>query len=131
MKSQTDKLYNLLKDGESHRTDEIMKKVYGNDHLGLARVGARIYDIKVKYGVRINGWKDENKPSLYWYQLVLENDIDKLFKALPPVFSTAYVELATCYRKYQRAKTENDKKRLVNIFMNMYKNFDSPRGNPN
>ncbi len=67
MESQTSKLYDLLKDGLPHRTDEIMEKVYGNDHLGLARCGARIWDIKKKYHIEIEGEKDPIKPSLYWY----------------------------------------------------------------
>jgi hypothetical protein len=68
--SQNDRLYALLKDGEPHRTDEILEKVYGNDHLALARVGARIYDIKKKHRVEVKGWKDAKRPALYWYQLV-------------------------------------------------------------
>lgn len=68
--SQTDKLYNLLKSGRAYRTDEIMEQVYGNDHLGLARIGARIYDLKKKYGVDIRGKKDDENPSLYWYWIV-------------------------------------------------------------
>ena len=67
--SQTQKLYNLLSDGEPHRTDQIMKVVYGDSHLGLARVGARIWDIKSKYNVEIESWKDKEIPSLWWYQI--------------------------------------------------------------
>jgi hypothetical protein len=67
--SQTDKLYNLLKNGQPVRTDAIMEAVYGNGHLGLARVGARIWDLKKKYGVQIIGFKDKEKPTLYWYQI--------------------------------------------------------------
>jgi len=36
--SQVDRLYNLLSDGLEHRTDEILKVVYGNEHKGLANV---------------------------------------------------------------------------------------------
>lgn len=46
--SQKDKLCNLLEDGKPHRTDEIMRVCYGGEHLGLARVGARIWDLKNK-----------------------------------------------------------------------------------
>lgn len=70
--SQTQKLYNLLSDGKPHRTDSIMKIVYGDDHLGLARVGARIWDIKNKYNVEIESWKDKETPSLWWYQMKIE-----------------------------------------------------------
>ena len=69
--SQVKRLKELLDDGKPHRTDEIMEKVYGSDHLGLARVGARVRDLKDK-GCIIQGWRDEEKQSLYWYQLVSE-----------------------------------------------------------
>lgn len=72
--SQTLKLLNLLQDGRPHRTDEIMAKVYGNDHLGLARVGARIWDLKKK-GNDIRGWKDENNHALYYYQLIIPQPV--------------------------------------------------------
>lgn len=66
--SQTSKLKDLLKDCQPHRTDEIMRIVYGSEHLGLARVGARIWDLK-RQGIVINGWSDEKIPSLFWYQM--------------------------------------------------------------
>lgn len=68
-KSQTQKLFELLSDGRAHCTVEIMEKVYGNDHLGLARVGARIWDIKNEKGVEIDSWRDVYSKSLWWYQL--------------------------------------------------------------
>ena len=46
MLSQSDRLYDLLSDGKEHSTIEIMKVIYGADHLGLSRIGARIDDIK-------------------------------------------------------------------------------------
>lgn len=67
--SQTEKLYELLKDGQEHSTIEIMEKVYGGSHLGLARVGARIYDIKKKYGVRIEGRTNTVNPTIYHYRM--------------------------------------------------------------
>ena len=69
--SQTEKLINLLIDGQEHSTVEIMDKVYGGDHLGLARVGARIFDAKQK-GYSIVGRRDKNKSSVYWYKMILE-----------------------------------------------------------
>lgn len=71
--SQLDLLYDLLYDGLPHRTDEIMKVVYGSDHLGLARVGARIYDLKKRMNVIIKSWPDPEKKSLTWYQMTLFN----------------------------------------------------------
>jgi hypothetical protein len=65
--SQKQKLYNLLSDFEPHSTVEIMQKVYGGDHLGLARVGARIHDIKAD-GHEIKGWKDKTNPAIYWFR---------------------------------------------------------------
>ena len=72
MASQKTKLFNLLKDGEPHRTDEILEIVYGNNRLGLARIGARIYDLKKEIeeqGYTITGRHDV-KRSLYWYQMI-------------------------------------------------------------
>jgi hypothetical protein len=66
--SQASRLLALLKDGQPHSTVEIMERVYGGSHLGLARVGARIYDLKNK-GHEIRGWKDEKNPAVYWYQM--------------------------------------------------------------
>jgi hypothetical protein len=69
--SQAEKLRRLLSDGEPHSTVEIMEKVYGGSHLGLARVGARIYDLK-RGGHEITGWKDEKQPQIYWYQMTVK-----------------------------------------------------------
>ena len=77
--SQKELLYNLLSDQRPHRTDQIQRVVYGRNHLGLARVGARIYDIKQEYDVTITGWHDEKKPSLYWYQMTI-NPTKLVFK---------------------------------------------------
>lgn len=69
--SQASRLLELLEDGKPHRTDEILKKVYHWEHAGIARIGARIWDLKQK-GFPIQGKKDEDKPSLYWYRLIKE-----------------------------------------------------------
>lgn len=79
MISQTQKLYELLKDGKPHITSEIQRVVYGSEHLGLVRAGARIWDIKREYGVEIKGWKDESIPSLYWYQMIIKPEQGILF----------------------------------------------------
>lgn len=68
IKSHKAKLLELLSDKEPHSTPEILEKVYGNEHLGLARVGARIWDLKDE-GHKINGWNDPLKPTIHWYQL--------------------------------------------------------------
>lgn len=71
--SQINLLYDLLDDGLPHRTDEIMKVVYGADHLGLARVSARIFDLKKRMNVQIKSWADPEHPSLTYYQLIRFN----------------------------------------------------------
>ena len=76
--TQAQKLLELLKDGKPHRTDEIMAKVYGNEHLGLVRVGARIWDLKQKGNV-IHGWHDAKRPTLYFYQLIPKEIKSTLF----------------------------------------------------
>jgi len=72
--SQTQRLYNLLKDGEPHSTVEIMRKVYGKDHLGLARVGARIYDIKKRHEGNIASWRDLKRKTVHWYQMDIQEN---------------------------------------------------------
>ena len=71
MLSQVDRLKNLLLDGRPHRTDEILKIVYGSEHRGIARVGARIYDLKGK-GYDIKSWRDDKNPTLWWYQMAMK-----------------------------------------------------------
>lgn len=51
--SQKAKLYRLLSDGQYHTTDEIQTVVYGKNHLGVARIAARIHDLK-KEGYEID-----------------------------------------------------------------------------
>ncbi len=68
--TQTDTIYNILIDGQPHRTDEIVRRVYKQLGPSLARVGARIYDIKKKYTVEIVGWHDKKIPTLYWYMMI-------------------------------------------------------------
>lgn len=67
--SQTSKLYDLLSDGEPHSTIEICEKIYGNEHLGLARVGARVWDIKRQKGATIESWGDKEKKTIWWYKM--------------------------------------------------------------
>jgi hypothetical protein len=70
--SQTQRLYNLLLDGKPYRTDRIMELVYGGSHLGIARIGARKFDIEKKYKVTIKSWPDPEKKSLWWYQMEVQ-----------------------------------------------------------
>lgn len=69
--SQTDALLALLSDGQDHSTYEIAEKVYGGSHLGCARIGARIYDLK-RRGYNIVGRKHPVIKAAYIYRLVTE-----------------------------------------------------------
>jgi hypothetical protein len=69
MKSQTQKLYELLKDGERHSTREIQIFVYGSDHLGSARIAARIADLRKEGHDIPNAERDEHDPTVYWYRM--------------------------------------------------------------
>lgn len=70
--SQTDKLYRLLSDYEWHLTPEILEKVYGASHLGIARISARILDVKRKYVVDIES--ESVHGSLWKYRLKMPLD---------------------------------------------------------
>jgi hypothetical protein len=39
--THTERFYNFLEDGKPHRADEILRVVYGSEHNGIARIGAR------------------------------------------------------------------------------------------
>lgn len=85
--SQVDRLLKLLGDKKPHRTDEIVAKVCGPG-LSLARVGARVYDLKKRLpaGQTIRGYRDLRQPTLYWY--VLEAPLfvyDEANGLVPPV----------------------------------------------
>lgn len=84
--SQVERLWYFLCDGRPHRTDEILRVVYGSEHAGIARIGARISDVKQKHHIKVSGWKDKQNPSLYWYQA----DIPEVLRIpsidLPPAF---------------------------------------------
>lgn len=45
-KSQRERLLILLSDGNWHNTPEIQEKVYGQNHLGVARIASRICDLR-------------------------------------------------------------------------------------
>lgn len=89
--TQAERLYDLLKDGHSHRTDEILLKVYGSSHNGITRIGARIADLKEgrwpgKVTNTIEGWHDPQNAALYWYKLV---------PAQAPMMPPAFNEIPT------------------------------------
>lgn len=68
-RSQVDRLWALLKDMKPHRTDEIVRLVYGPGHP-LSRVGARIYDLRRRLpaDMDVKSWPDQADRTLWWYQ---------------------------------------------------------------
>lgn len=92
MSSQTTRLHDLLSDGEAHRTDEVVRKIYSGG--ALARVGARIFDVQKKYGVKIIGWHDHDNPKLYWYQI-------QPIEHQSPIVQEAKFEEMPEFRQYQ------------------------------
>ena len=64
-KSQTDQLFDLLRDGEPHSTLEILSVVYGVEFRGIARIASRVNDLK-KRGYIVWGFK---KDGIYHYQM--------------------------------------------------------------
>jgi hypothetical protein len=71
--SQAQKILNLLSDHEPHSTVEILNKCYDLGDKGIARVGARVWDLK-KRGHTIIGERDVDKRSIYWYTLRNETE---------------------------------------------------------
>ena len=68
--TQTDRLYDLLSDGNAHSTTEILEKIYGLGHSGYANIHGRVTDIRKKYGVTIINFKDDKIKSITYYQLL-------------------------------------------------------------
>jgi len=73
--SQKQRLLNLLSDCEWHSTIEICDVVYGYAHAGLARVGARIWELR-KAGHTIEGKHDKDRQTIYHYRLVPKPTLD-------------------------------------------------------
>jgi tetrahydromethanopterin S-methyltransferase subunit D len=89
--TQTERLLELLKDHQPHRTDEILLKVYGSQHMGIARIGARIADLK-NLGHTITGYHDPRNRKLYIYKL-----IPPVVPELPPAFEPKTEASATLF----------------------------------
>ena len=71
--SQTEKLYSILQDGQPHRVDELLDRVYGViEGFAVARFCARIFDLKRRYRVEIKSWPDSSNRKLWVYQMVKE-----------------------------------------------------------
>jgi len=67
--SQIKRILEILLDKKPHSSFELVKRAYGSHGPSLARLGARIWDIKQK-GYEIIGWHDPDDPKKYWYQLI-------------------------------------------------------------
>lgn len=68
-KSQESRLYDILSDGEPHRSDDLVNLVYGQDSK-LARLAARVYRIKIKHHeIDIRSWKAPENAKLHYYQM--------------------------------------------------------------
>ena len=77
--SQTQKLLELLKDGKKHSTPEIQVYVYGANHLGVARISARVDDLR-KLGYNIpNAEPDPINPAISWYRMIIDPVQETLF----------------------------------------------------
>lgn len=75
MTSQTELLHQALLDGRPHRSDNLVREVYGlGEGTWLARLGARVWDLKQK-GIEIKGWKAPENKKLYYYQLIYKQDL--------------------------------------------------------
>lgn len=71
-RTQKQKLEELLKDGDWKNTLEIRDRVYGGDHLSMARIAARVYDLK-KDGHEIESRKKEGYPNIQEYRIVRQS----------------------------------------------------------
>jgi hypothetical protein len=69
-KSQVQKLHELLMDNKWHNTIEILESVYGIEHSGIARIGARIHDLK-NLGYDIESRRTKKK-GIWEYRLINE-----------------------------------------------------------
>lgn len=69
--SQANRLLKLLSDGKPHSTAEIQEVVYGRNHLGNCRIGARVADLKARGYEIPDAVRDRENPTLFWYQMSL------------------------------------------------------------
>jgi hypothetical protein len=69
-KSQVQKLHELLMDNKWHNTIEILESVYGIEHSGIARIGARVHDLK-NLGYEIES-RHTKKKGIWEYRLINE-----------------------------------------------------------
>lgn len=68
--SQAKRLYDLLFDGCWHETPEILRIVYGSEHLGIARISARVHDIKKYSDVEAVESEPTERETVWKYRMV-------------------------------------------------------------
>lgn len=77
--SQAARLLAVLQDYQPHRSDELTRRVYDvPDGVWLARLGARVYDLK-RAGHRIRSYPDPAHRTLWYYQLLRPEPQPDLF----------------------------------------------------
>lgn len=67
--SQISVLLEILKDGEIHLVPELVRKVYGMGSPSIARLSARIYELRHVHGYKIESKSYANKGKIWAYQL--------------------------------------------------------------
>ena len=79
--SQAQKLYTILQDGNWHCSFDLVQQVYNvGDGPTLARLGARIWDVKQKFGVAIESRPDPFRQRAWQYRIIQEpNKREKFF----------------------------------------------------
>jgi hypothetical protein len=84
--SYRQQIYEILKDGKPHRSDEITRALFGSDktdRTGLFNLHGRVSELR-KQGYNIPpAWRDRENPKLSWYQMILPAIIPK-FNDLKP-----------------------------------------------
>lgn len=66
--SQVQRLLMVLLDGQPHSSFDLLKEVYEASGPTVARLGARVADIK-GMGYDIDSWQDKTNKKMWWYQL--------------------------------------------------------------
>ncbi len=67
--SNVEAIFAILSDRRAHSSFEIVREVYKQNAPTIARLAARIYDIKKRFGVEVLSWKDHTNPKMTWYMI--------------------------------------------------------------
>jgi hypothetical protein len=67
--SQVERLWDVMRDERPHSTYEIVSRVYDIvDKPTIARLSARIFDMKKRFSCSVRSWPDQEDPKMWWYQ---------------------------------------------------------------